>query len=35
MRSAFAHRHDLLESALEDSDLVVLNAELTELAAFR
>jgi putative heme iron utilization protein len=35
MRSAFAHRHDLLESALEDSDLVVLNTELVELAAMR
>jgi hypothetical protein len=35
MRSAFAQRHDLLQPALEDSDLVALSAELTELAAFR
>jgi hypothetical protein len=35
MRSAFAHRHDLLEPALEDEDLLVLNSELSELAAFR
>jgi hypothetical protein len=35
LRSAFAHRHDLLEPAAEDPDLIVLSAELTELAALR
>jgi hypothetical protein len=35
MRSAFEHRHDLLEPALEDSDLVALSSELTELATQR
>lgn len=33
LRSAFAHRHDLLEPALEDSDLVALTDELPALAA--
>jgi hypothetical protein len=35
LRGAFAHRHDLLEPALEDSDLVALSSELMELAALR
>lgn len=32
LRSAFAHRHDLLEPALEDEDLAVLGGELSALA---
>jgi hypothetical protein len=35
LRAAFAHRHDLVQPASEDPDLVMLSAELTELAAFR
>lgn len=33
LRSAFAHRHDLLEPALEYADLVALTDELPALAA--
>jgi len=32
LRAAFARRHDLLESAMEDSDLAVLRGELATLA---
>lgn len=33
LRTAFARRHDLLESALDDPDLASLSGELTALAA--
>jgi hypothetical protein len=35
LRGAFAHRHDLIDAAVDDVDLVALNAELMELAALR